>query len=687
MRKHAPAASDRMRWPGGVRPGAVRVATLLAAVLVTPAVSTGQEQQVADAEPSREADSLRAELARLRTTVESQWDSIGAAAVRLDSIIAPELLADSLHRQGDDLRDELGQPRELGPEDETDALLARIRTLAVAVAALVERPPGATVPPFGARRDAGTPEQRIALVNRFLQRAQGADGAAARRLGSTLEGIGGWLDGSAGLSRPPIPDALAEVRESIRTATRLLDDRPSRNPRVPRQELRALDERFRAATDRIDALESRLDEAGPGGEDAQTAGKGPEAERGQEAAEGRTDDPDATSAADSARQARDSVRARPTEEQEPGGGDEATAASGEAGGQSPDDALSTGPWLRREFQLIGAALFAIGLMALLAYAISHFRRRPLGVAAGAAERPGRGPRAVRVPLTGRGRPDERGARDGRSAAGRSVGEEFEGDNVIHLPGGHLILTNVQHIGARQEQQDSFRYSMPGFPELTERVGLVAVVADGMGGLAHGANASKVAARSFVESFANRALDGAHVRDALWMAIEAANRAVHRLAVENGAAGEVGTTLSAVVIGDEGLHWIAAGDSRIYLSRRGQLSQVNVDHSAIRKAMLDPGIGFEGGRNVITSYLGLEEIPEVDQSQRSLPVLDGDRVLVCSDGSYEGLEDVEIQRFVERGPEVDVDGLADAVMGLGRPNQDNLTAVGVVYRGGLTSRGA
>ena len=86
--------------------------------------------------------------------------------------------------------------------------------------------------------------------------------------------------------------------------------------------------------------------------------------------------------------------------------------------------------------------------------------------------------------------------------------------------------NAQHIGARSSQQDAFGFSNPFEAEFVAHAGLLAVLADGMGGLAHGDLASRAALAAFLAAY--RAKTPAEsVRDALKRSLAAAKHSVQR----------------------------------------------------------------------------------------------------------------------------------------------------------------
>lgn len=241
--------------------------------------------------------------------------------------------------------------------------------------------------------------------------------------------------------------------------------------------------------------------------------------------------------------------------------------------------------------------------------------------------------------------------------------------------------NAQWLGTRSEQQDSFGFA--GFDGQGQAGpdGVLAVVADGMGGLSGGRAASQEAVKTFLAAWAARPA-GEPVPDRLLAAIQAANRTVYDLAHGTAGEGGVGTTLVAAAVNDNCLFWIAAGDSRLYLYRAADasLTPCNEEHNlASQLWRQSPGNGqtqesidSHPERDSLTSFLGLAEIPELDRNIRPLTLQPGDRLLLCSDGVDGVLSADEMQKDMGGDPQVAADGLIARLKALGRKNQDNAT---------------
>jgi protein phosphatase len=157
-----------------------------------------------------------------------------------------------------------------------------------------------------------------------------------------------------------------------------------------------------------------------------------------------------------------------------------------------------------------------------------------------------------------------------------------------------------------------------------------VVADGMGG----AQAGEVASRIAVESFEPGLPDAQEPELALAELAQSANSRIHELSHANAEQAGMGTTLTAVYVGEEDVAIAHVGDSRAYCLRDGELLRLTDDHSLVdellRQGRLTPEEAVEHPqRSVITRALGPEGAVEVDT--RSFRARAGDVYLLCSDG--------------------------------------------------------
>jgi len=247
----------------------------------------------------------------------------------------------------------------------------------------------------------------------------------------------------------------------------------------------------------------------------------------------------------------------------------------------------------------------------------------------------------------------------------------------------FIPGNAQHIGKRGQQQDSMGFSDPTDTAFVAHGGFLAVLADGMGGMADGSLASRTAVSKFLSSYMAKP-EPESIPDALLRALRQANEAVLDLASQRGLTEEMGTTLVAAVAGERSLYWISAGDSRAYLIRHGQLTQLTIDHVFANQLNRDVVSGrlsraealAQPGRDDLTSYLGKTDLTEIDRNIKQFPLEAGDRVILCSDGAYKNLSEPELVKAAIGTPQQACENLISSVLQKHAPRQDNVTVLAI-----------
>ncbi len=164
---------------------------------------------------------------------------------------------------------------------------------------------------------------------------------------------------------------------------------------------------------------------------------------------------------------------------------------------------------------------------------------------------------------------------------------------------------------------------------------VAVVCDGVGSAAAGAEAAKRTAQFLMQSLKNRPRSWS-MEKSIKHFIDKINHVLYMESMEQYERQELVTTLTLVVIEGDRLYGANVGDSRIYLERNGQFAQLSSDHS----------MDEEGMENVLTSAIGLEEHVEPYYFENNLQPKD--RILLCSDGLYNELDQEEIAKGMQMG---------------------------------------
>ena len=238
-----------------------------------------------------------------------------------------------------------------------------------------------------------------------------------------------------------------------------------------------------------------------------------------------------------------------------------------------------------------------------------------------------------------------------------------------------------------------------------------VVADGMGGHEAGEIASQIAVERIGELLHSERPPAA---PEVVEAIRVANSDIFRAAITNPGQQGMGTTVTAIAVisdsfagraapnidlndgvsessddtpGDltpvvpaepsEALVLANVGDSRTYLFRHGRLRRVTVDHSYVQELVATGHITEDEARdhprrNIITRALGIE--PEVRVDWWTLPLIQGDRFLLCSDGLVDEVADVDIASTltIETDPQVAADRLVEKANEAG--GRDNITVL-------------
>lgn len=204
-------------------------------------------------------------------------------------------------------------------------------------------------------------------------------------------------------------------------------------------------------------------------------------------------------------------------------------------------------------------------------------------------------------------------------------------------------TSVGKIRARNE--DSFFVSQIG-----EHDALLAIVADGMGGHNAGEIASSEAVKTLKASITSA---DDNPKDALEIAIQCANNEIYNMSKNAPSLHGMGTTITACVILNNKVTAAQVGDSRLYLVRGGEITQITKDHSLVEMLLQSGSITKEDAKhhpqkNVITRALGTNNSVETDIYE--FDVLDDDVILLCSDGLVNMLDDGVILSMITECPD-------------------------------------
>lgn len=242
-----------------------------------------------------------------------------------------------------------------------------------------------------------------------------------------------------------------------------------------------------------------------------------------------------------------------------------------------------------------------------------------------------------------------------------------------------------HVGAvRDSNEDAFA---------CDTATRLFVVCDGMGGHQAGEVASQLAVETLVRCIARASERGAQAEPddqtrtaILRRAVELANGAVFHAQQENPHQRGMGATLSAAWIGGRTASIAHVGDSRIYLSRDGQIHQLTEDHS-FAEELFRNGLIEDGERqdhpqsHMLTRTIGGSESVKVDTL--TIDLVGDDRLMLCSDGLANYLDDeAKLSTTLSLHPKAATTQLIEHALASG--GKDNVTVVSVTCRASSTA---
>jgi len=237
----------------------------------------------------------------------------------------------------------------------------------------------------------------------------------------------------------------------------------------------------------------------------------------------------------------------------------------------------------------------------------------------------------------------------------------------------LEIANLQGLGKREEQQDAFGASLLGNYETN---GLLAVLCDGMGGMAEGGMIAGQVVSGILDVFP-------------WQDINVPEGKIGKLSsrVYDQFRGHGGTTLVAALVKNGMLSFWCVGDSDLFLLREGKLFALNMRQEykndlliralkgvfPVEEAFSDPQSA------ALSEYIGKEKIV-CEHNRLPLSLKIEDTLLLCSDGVSDTLTLAQIREAMTLPPEECCEKLEKDILSADIPNQDNYTAIAVRYHG-------
>jgi PPM family protein phosphatase len=244
-------------------------------------------------------------------------------------------------------------------------------------------------------------------------------------------------------------------------------------------------------------------------------------------------------------------------------------------------------------------------------------------------------------------------------------------------------------GARDYQEDTAAFwpggddpfAVPLSSGAVDNVGF-AVLADGMGGHTGGALASRIVCEHFLQTAAKA--DGP-LRDRLMTSLTAANTALANKVATSPLLAGMGSTLIGASFSDAGISWVSVGDSPLYFYRRGEVAQLNEDHSLapeLDRLVAEGRLTAEEARrdsrrHMLRSAVTGEELDLIDLPVAPVALESGDFVILASDGVVTlNVPEVAriIQGYASDGASAVAKALVRGVESMREPHQDNATVL-------------
>ncbi len=256
---------------------------------------------------------------------------------------------------------------------------------------------------------------------------------------------------------------------------------------------------------------------------------------------------------------------------------------------------------------------------------------------------------------------------------------------------HLAVAAATHPGMKGKSNED-RYSVTAYRSTAGEAipSVLAILADGIGGHRAGEVAAQLAIDNISKYIANSPLDQPTM--VLKQALIHTNQLIHNFSDANQALAGMGTTcVCAWVIADR-LYAASVGDSRLYLQRGAELSRLTTDHTWIQEALAQGTITTEQAKghpnaHIIRRFLGSMNVLDPDfrlrldpseddrqaEANQGLRLIPGDRLLLCTDGLTDLVQDVEILEMLRARPfEKSPAGLIE--LANQRGGHDNITVI-------------
>ncbi len=237
----------------------------------------------------------------------------------------------------------------------------------------------------------------------------------------------------------------------------------------------------------------------------------------------------------------------------------------------------------------------------------------------------------------------------------------------------------QHQGKREYQQDAMSIKHFG------SIGVLAILADGMGGYEGGEIASKIISENFREF----TIEGDDIGASLKKYLLKGNEAITDHKENHPEVKSMGTTAISFFMADKICQWVSVGDSPLYIIKnRKTISRINENHSVggllelqVKKGEITQEEALSSGqRHMLTSAVSGENIPQIDLSV-PYSIKDNDIFILASDGietiSKDRIKEIvlgHMPTITQENAQNACEALIKEVISQDTSNQDNVTVI-------------
>lgn len=263
-------------------------------------------------------------------------------------------------------------------------------------------------------------------------------------------------------------------------------------------------------------------------------------------------------------------------------------------------------------------------------------------------------------------------------ADERVGVELKLTSAISM---YVNTGNSQNQGARPYQEDSFGYSNITDSSIVTNKGMLAILSDGMGGLANGKNVADYVVQTSIAMF-DSINPQVNISVQLKNIVYHINNSVCEQYAADGSS-KAGATMVFAYLFKNRMYWITVGDSRLYCYRNGHLLQMNEDHdykNQLYREYINEGgnlqeVEADGQKDSLVCFIGKRDLPYVDVSLRGYKIKPDDTFVLCSDGIYNGISQDSMKDILSNhDAQTASDKIVAEVLRSRFPGQDNMTVM-------------